>query len=626
MKKLNTKIKHLLVAFFCLLASTSIYSQVPLASTDVMLQAFYWNSQSTTTWALLNNSAAEIAESFDLVWLPPCHNGEGGGTSNMGYHPIIWSGFNSSWGQKSTLQTLISTLHTGGAKVIADIVLNHRAGTTATTFYTDNFGTYGSTAFTKAQICSDDENPGTGAKDAGYETVCSASGGYCSARDLDHSSSSVQAGINAYLQYMKNEIGFDGWRFDLVKGYLGKYTKIYTQAAGNYFSVGEYYDPSYDALKAWVNATSQSSMVFDFAFKKAITDWAKTGGTNYSGLSWLDGSTPRPAGLIHSSAMRQYAVTFIDNHDTDVSHTGGTWPYTGDVEKANAIMLSAAGIPCVFWKHWVSNKAAIKSMIAARKSVGLNSNSDVTITNKSGYYESTGIGTCGTLICRVGSWSGTPSGYTAACSGTGWAYYTKITGTNCGGSSDPGTDIGTVTIRFKAPASWTAASIWAWDASNTSENFTGGTWPGTAMTLGTDGYYSITLTNVTASTIGAVINNGVASGGEQTVDLTTTGNICWTAGSLTSGKYAVTVDATCSSAINEVEAKHLSIYPNPTQNVLSIDTEDQVSQVVIESLSGSVVKTSSDLKVNVSDLPAGMFLVKVVYVDNTVQTSKFIKY
>ena len=70
----------------------------------------------------------------------------------------------------------------------------------------------------------------------------------------------------------------------------------------------------------------------------------------------------------------------------------------------------------------------------------------------------------------------------------------------------------------------------------------------------------------------------------------------------------------------------MSIYPNPTQNVLSIDTEDQVSQVVIESLSGSVVKTSSDLKVNVSDLPAGMFLVKVVYVDNTVQTSKFIKY
>ena len=172
---------------------------------------------------------------------------------------------------------------------------------------------------------------------------------------------------------------------------------------------------------------------------------------------------------------------------------------------------------------------------------------------------------------------------------------------------DPGTDIGTVTIRFKAPASWTAASIWAWDASNTSENFTGGTWPGTAMTLGTDGYYSITLTNVTASTIGAVINNGVASGGEQTVDLTTTGNICWTAGSLTSGKCAVTVDATCSSAINEVEAKHLSIYPNPTQNVLSIDTEDQSLSSCYRSLSGSVVKTSSDLKVNVSDLPAGCF-------------------
>ena len=106
-------------------------------------------------------------------------------------------------GIKNYFYKLLFQLYIRGAKVIADIVLNHRAGNTATSFYPDNFGTYGSTAFTKAQICSDDENPGTGAKDAGYETVCSASGGYCAARDLDHSSSVVQAGINAYLQYMK---------------------------------------------------------------------------------------------------------------------------------------------------------------------------------------------------------------------------------------------------------------------------------------------------------------------------------------------------------------------------------------------------------------------------------------
>jgi hypothetical protein len=197
-------------------------------------------------------------------------------------------------------------------------------------------------------------------------------------------------------------------------------------------------------------------MVFDFCFKQAIYKW--TGGGYYSELAWMDGRTKRPAALIHNPGMRQYAVTFIDNHDTATPHEW-PWEYKGNIEQANAIMLSAAGVPCVFWKHWKSNKAAIKKMVATRKAMGVNSNTDVTVDNTSGYYQSTARGTKGTLICRVGSWSGTPNGYTVACSGEGWAYYTSSevvvpddngggnTGGNTGGD-DSGNTGGTTSYSY----------------------------------------------------------------------------------------------------------------------------------------------------------------------------------
>lgn len=46
-----------------------------------------WNSHTTTKWSVLKPQASEIAESFTLVWLPPSAAAEGGGASNVGYHP-----------------------------------------------------------------------------------------------------------------------------------------------------------------------------------------------------------------------------------------------------------------------------------------------------------------------------------------------------------------------------------------------------------------------------------------------------------------------------------------------------------------------------------------------------------
>lgn len=40
----------------------------------------------------------------------------------------------------------------------------------------------------------------------------------------------IQKDIIDWLRFLKQSIGFDGWRFDFVRGYNGKFCKIYTDA------------------------------------------------------------------------------------------------------------------------------------------------------------------------------------------------------------------------------------------------------------------------------------------------------------------------------------------------------------------------------------------------------------
>ena len=75
------------LAFFLSVASLGVYAQAPAESEDIMLQGFYWDSQQQTGWTQLTSQAADIAKSFNLIWLPPSASAEGGGAvggNNMG--------------------------------------------------------------------------------------------------------------------------------------------------------------------------------------------------------------------------------------------------------------------------------------------------------------------------------------------------------------------------------------------------------------------------------------------------------------------------------------------------------------------------------------------------------------
>lgn len=413
-------------------------SSVPSQSTDVMLQAFYWDSYSTETtkakygttqWSALNEQASEMAAYFDLVWIAPSAKSSGG----TGYHPSQWCNQNSAHGSRAKLEQLIANLHAGGAKVIADIVVNHRDNKSSwCDFWAEDFGEYGQFQLTAAHICRDDEvntsgtgsckGAATGANDTGEK--------YAAARDLDHTNPYVQNAVKAYLKWMKDEMKYDGWRFDVAKGFSPQYFGQYIQAAQSYFSVGEYLDGNYDLLNGWVNGTGNRSTAFDFSLKfNGLNNGLAKG--DLSKLVWMNGSTPQPAGMIHSG-LKKYAVTLVDNHDTFERANGNDFAAIGSKDlilQANAFILSSPGIPCVFYPHWVRYKEDIKKMILARKAVGVHNESAVVVNDYgSNKYVATVTGKNGTLMVKIGSGSGsdvTPEGYTKAASGNNWAMYIK---------------------------------------------------------------------------------------------------------------------------------------------------------------------------------------------------------
>jgi alpha-amylase len=238
--------------------------------------------------------------------------------------------------------------------------------------------------------------------------------------DLDHTNPYVQDDIKAYLKWLRAKYGYSGFRYDYVMGFGGQYLGDYNTASAPEFSVGEYWTESADESENWLKSTDFRSSVFDFPGKLQTLNHGLAAG-NYNETAFDDGQCKRPTELMKRGYSR-YLVTFVDNHDTYREETR----FTGDIPQAYAFILSAPGVPCVFWPHWIEYKEVINQMIAVRKLVGIHSESDARVTNTSGYYECTTTGDCGTLICRIGDLPvAAPEGYETACSGNGWAFYVK---------------------------------------------------------------------------------------------------------------------------------------------------------------------------------------------------------
>lgn len=467
----------------------------------VMLQGFYWDSYSDTKWTNLTSQADELSKYFNLIWVP--QSGWCNSTTDMGYYPRYWFNQNSAFGTEQELRTMISTFKAKGTGIIADVVVNHKNGVykwcdfANETVKGKNTGktysvTWDNTGYT--QICNNDEaNTATKSEAKGKIKGAADTGlGDTGCRDLDHTNPTTQQNIKTYEDFLLNEMGYTGFRYDFVKGYDPQYIKMYNEASKPKFSVGEYWqgsvtatkkdDHPFGGVKDWVDATDKTSAAFDFPMKyliKGVFDdgnW-KALAANYK-TSTLVGIEP------------QYAVTFIDNHDTGEPHENPD-PQRANVEAANAYILAMPGTPCIWISHWKPYKYTIKKCILARKIAGVtNTSSIIKSEGQDNGYVLIVKGDKGNVMLLLGSPNYNTTGYQLACEGPEFKYYVSkgldISEVNSIKREDTGHVIppfctvndGEVCAFFEQPANsnWKGdITCWAWDKSG---NYTGGTWPG----------------------------------------------------------------------------------------------------------------------------------------------------
>lgn len=234
---------------------------------------------------------------------------------------------------------------------------------------------------------------------------------YAAAPNIDHSKEQVREDLKKWLKWLRNSIGFDGWRFDYVKvcilgwstivcmclckvytppqmqGYDGKWTKEYIDASVPLMAFGEFWDCcdytdgvlnyNQDGHRQrtvdWCDTTGGTAAAFDFTTKGVLQEAVLR--HEYWRLVDPKG---RPPGMIGLWPSR--AITFIENHDTGSTLRHWPFPYQNTLE-GYAYILTHPGTPCVFYDHFhdPNFKVAMVEMIKTRKRNAINARSKVTV-------------------------------------------------------------------------------------------------------------------------------------------------------------------------------------------------------------------------------------------------------
>ena len=567
----------------------------------VMLQGFYWDSFNDTQWTRLEKQADDLATTFSLVWVP--QSGNCGGTS-MGYDDLYWFNQNSSFGSEADLRSMINTFKTKGIGTIADVVINHRKNVSNWVDFPKE--TYNGVEYEllSTDICKNDDDGETKkwADQNGYSLSENndTGEGWGGMRDLDHKSENVQNNVKAYLDFLINDLGYSGFRYDMVKGYSAKYTKMYNESAKPEFSVGECWDSS-GKITSWIDGTDKTSAAFDFQFRYTVrnainnNDWSYLGKQN-------DGNWPLVSNDYNNGSYRQYAVTFVENHDTEKRSNAAQDPIKKDTLAANAYLLAMPGTPCVFLTHWKKYKEEISKMAAVRKAVGItNTSTYENVASSKDLYAVQTTGANGKLIAVVGPNAGryqpNGTGWKKTISGYHYAYFVN-------GIEPESIDYPTFTPSEFQPytitvgvnvdqVGWSSVNFWTWggDGSHAPKN---NNWPGDKVSstteVGGKQWYTMQYTiNDEIDAVSFVFSTG--SGNPQTVDVSNIADDRFFEISTQKDgdKYLV----------NDVTSTYL---PSGIKPIINYDSDASGN---VYSLDGRLVRTDGKLE----NLPKGIYIV-----------------
>lgn len=478
------------------------------SKSGVMLQGFNWSSAKRGggySWEnrspywdywykVMIDQGEAIGETFAYVWCPPPSRTDT--ASSEGYGPTMLNDLDSCYGTEEELLQVIEAIKP--AKAIADVVVNHRAGTTCWGDFTNpDWGVVKGSNY--QVICSNDEgftgDPHMSGVPSNMRGAPDTGATYAAYRDLDHTNPVVQQGIVDWMNEVLKPAGFVGWRYDYVKGYGGEYVGYYNAKTNPEFSVGEYWPEGgadwVSEIDTWLTETEASingtqgmpSKAFDFVLKRNLNEafgWYKNStdqGSEDHKTLWDMSKLADANTLMRKNPSR--AVTFVDNHDTGSSQLH--WCLDpGDLGPAYAFILTHPGYPCVAWQHYFTYEESgekvdpeqyiggnevpgtentyrkhIDYLIDLRQRIGIEYDDVVDVVEKSSnYYAGKITGLNGEIVVVIGN-GYTPSGEgyegnNPIYAGTNFAIWEKgVNGSDStgGGVTEPGETV-TLSVNY----------------------------------------------------------------------------------------------------------------------------------------------------------------------------------
>jgi alpha-amylase len=346
----------------------------------VLMQAFYWDcpkleGKEFQWWDYVAGLVPSLSgNGFTALWLPPACKAANIGGMSMGYDPYDYydlgdvdqKGSKETWfGSKDQLLTLIKTAHSQNLEVYADLVINHNNGGDSEEVNPID----GQKRWTKFV-------PGSGKFPRNWESFHPSyyeswdQMTFGDMPDLCHRNPDVYSQLIDYARWLIEEIGFDGFRYDFVKGYgawmgraLQELRGLRNDVAYKPYGVGECWDSERN-IDDWldeVNTWSDNPLgAFDFPLRERLKNLCDTSGYSLNNLA--AGGT-----LVKDRPMD--AVTFVENHDIARSN-----PIINDKMMAYAFILTHEGYPCVFWQDYYNfglaqegNKSGIAALVKAHE-------------------------------------------------------------------------------------------------------------------------------------------------------------------------------------------------------------------------------------------------------------------
>jgi alpha-amylase len=390
----------------------------------VMLQAFYWDcpreaGEEFQWWNAIRVQLPSLARvGFTALWLPPVHKGANLAGPSMGYDPYDYydlgefdqkGGIPTWFGTRKDLSALLDDAHRFNMEVLADLVLNHNSGADALevnpitgqsrwTRFTPKSG-----KFLRDWRCF---HPSM------YESWDEMAFG--DMPDLSHRNPFVYAELLKLTRWLIEEIGFDGFRYDFVKGYgantitaIQEYRYMRNGSPFQPYGVAEFWDTA-RAIESWVDLANFSNSnpvdAFDFPLRELLKAVCDQYGFSLRNLATWD------TVLQHQP---KWVVTFVENHD--LRDPGR--PIVNDKLMAYSYILAHEGYPCVYWHDYFNYNLAlagspngIDALVQAHEKYAggdtqtLYLDDDLYIMQRSGYADKPGL--IYVLNNRGDSWNG----------------------------------------------------------------------------------------------------------------------------------------------------------------------------------------------------------------------------